>query len=171
LRVPESTAGLAGELIERYKKGEDRLDESDADDAREHAGNLPTFRVYSHPHKAVPVVVKEGFSWPALIFGWLWFLLNGMWLNSILLGCIEIGAFFYFMSHSPSTPLDLGVFVLYLAVRFLMSKLANTLLGLDLESKGYLRLVTVAARNPAYAREAAGRLERAEASGAGKANS
>jgi hypothetical protein len=166
LRVPESMAEQAGELIERYKKGEYRLDEPDAGDTREHAGDLPTFRVYSRPDKAVLVVVKEGFSWPALIFGWLWFLLNGMWVNSIFLACIQIGAWLYFKYHSPSTLLDSAPFILYLAVHFLMGKLGNTLLGLDLENKGYVRLATVAAKNPAYAREAAGRLGKAKAPGA-----
>ncbi|MBV8400079.1 MAG: DUF2628 domain-containing protein [Acetobacteraceae bacterium] len=32
-----------------------------------------------------PVLVREGFSWGALIFGWLWLLLHRAWIPAILL--------------------------------------------------------------------------------------
>jgi hypothetical protein len=162
LRVPEAMAGLAVEFIERYRNGEFQLEEGPPDmgDAREFAGDLPSFKVYSRPDKAVPVVVKAGFSWPALVFGSLWFLLNGMWVNAIFVGLMDIGAWLYFHSYYPVTLLELCLSLLYLIVRFLIGKLGNTLLCLDLESKRYVRLTTVSAKNSTYAREAAAQWRR-----------
>jgi hypothetical protein len=151
LRVPEALAGQAVELIEQYKNGEHRLAEPNIPHVGENADGLSVFRVYSRPDRTVPVVVKDGFSWPALIFGPLWFLLNRMWVNSVLVFSLEIGAQLYLGSRDADT----WKWIFYLLARFLIGKWGNTLLCLDLENKGYARLATVSAKNPAYARAAA----------------
>lgn len=38
---------------------------------------------------ALPVLVREGFSWGAAIFGWIWLLLAGAWIPAVL---VFIGA-------------------------------------------------------------------------------
>jgi hypothetical protein len=33
----------------------------------------------------LPVLVREGFSWSAAVFGWLWLLVQGAWVPALLL--------------------------------------------------------------------------------------
>lgn len=56
---------------------------------------MKTFTVHARPDHAspdeaeAPVLVKEGFSWLALLFPLLWLLFNRMWL--VLLGWLAVG--------------------------------------------------------------------------------
>jgi hypothetical protein len=34
--------------------------------------------------RALPVLVREGFSWGAAMFGWLWFLVQSAWVPGLL---------------------------------------------------------------------------------------
>jgi hypothetical protein len=34
---------------------------------------------------ASPLLVREGFSWAAAVFGWLWLLLQGAWIPAVIL--------------------------------------------------------------------------------------
>lgn len=36
------------------------------------------------------LLVKEGFCWPAFLFGWLWALWHRMWLTALLLLLVEL---------------------------------------------------------------------------------
>ncbi len=54
----------------------------------------------------LPVLVREGFSWGAALFGWLWLLVQGAWLPALLvlagaIGAVKLGA----MTHSVAAPL------------------------------------------------------------------
>lgn len=39
---------------------------------------MKTFHVYHHPHLGAQAV-KEGFSWPGFVFGWVWLLVKELW--------------------------------------------------------------------------------------------
>lgn len=41
---------------------------------------------------ALPVLVREGFSWGAAIFGWIWLLVLGAWIPALLVLAAAIGA-------------------------------------------------------------------------------
>ena len=51
------------------------------------------------------------------------------------------------------------MYVLFLIVWFLIGKLANSLLGSDLEDQGYVLKATVSAKSVSEARESAGKVE------------
>ena len=57
---------------------------------------MRTYRIYSHPNRPVPMVVKVGFSWPAIIFGPLWFLFNKMWLTAAIVVGFVVGTRLFF---------------------------------------------------------------------------
>ncbi|MDR1708716.1 MAG: DUF2628 domain-containing protein, partial [Candidatus Accumulibacter sp.] len=164
LFVPESLAEEANELIARYKRGECGLDEPEtpgetspaAEAPPAAAGRLRTFRVYAPPGGTTPVVVKEGFSWPAFFFNWIWFLVNGLWVEFAAVLALEIGAWALLDSHRAS-PAAAWLLAAYFAGRILIGRLANARLCHDLERKGYAKIATVRAKNEAYAREAAAR--------------
>lgn len=45
---------------------------------------MKTFLIYHHPTKGY-VVIKEGFSWPAFFFWWIWAFVKQMWGLSIVM--------------------------------------------------------------------------------------
>ncbi len=54
----------------------------------------------------LPVLVREGFSWGAALFGWFWLLLQGAWLPALLVLAAAIGAAKLGMAtHSLAAPL------------------------------------------------------------------
>lgn len=118
---------------------------------------MKTYRVYSHPNRPVPMVVKVGFSWPAFIIGPLWFLVNKMWLNFAIVTAFIVSANLYFHHFKPSSQgeklLDLGMALLALVGWFLIGKFANLLLCSDLEGRGYVLQATVKAKSTRTARE------------------
>jgi len=118
---------------------------------------MKTFRIYSHPKQPVPIVVKVGWSWPAFIFGPLWFLLNKMWLTAAVVVGLVVGERLFFQYLKPSSPgeslLFLGMLLLALVAWFLIGQFANFLLCSDLESRGYVLRGTVSAKSSRMARE------------------
>jgi hypothetical protein len=120
---------------------------------------MKTFRIYSHPKKSVPIVVKVGFSWPAFIFGPLWFLANKMWMYFAIVTVFAVGARLYFGGHEPSSDrealLMFGMSLLYFVGLFFIGKVANFLLSSGLEDQGYVLQRTVTAKNARTAREEA----------------
>jgi len=117
---------------------------------------MKTYRIYQHPRKRAPVVVKVGFSWPAFIIGPLWFLLNGMWLNFVIVTALVGTAHIYFRSAPENLWVSL-LALIYLVIWFLVGKWANAMLGSDLRTEGYQVSETVQARNASQAREKAAR--------------
>lgn len=185
LRVPEALVTQAVEIIGAFEQGKfelgdlsdrrDALEESsvseaphdvsgqiEARDSKREKNRLKTYRVYSHPGRRVPIVVKEGFSWGAFAIGPVWFLLNRMWLNFTLVSAFFGGARLYFENREISDEMDslavTGVSLLFFVTWFLIGKFANFLLRSDLEDRGYALLATVKARNPTYARHEAERV-------------
>ena len=166
--VPATYVERASELLNQFKDGKFELD-SDAIEGVGIAsseevvvgqkGKQKLFRVYSHPNKEVTVVVKQGFSWGAFIFGPLWFLVHGMWFYFFMLSALYLGGNLYLRSQAPGSNTDVLIlfcgFVVYILAWFFVGKFAHALLATALEESGYKLLATVSARNATYAREAA----------------
>lgn len=98
---------------------------------------MKTYRVFVHPDRPAPVVVKDGFCWPAFLLGPLWFLVNGMWLNFLLVAMFFGGADMYFYSKPPSGLVTDMLAAVHLVVWILIGAFANWLLSAELVGKGY----------------------------------
>ena len=77
-----------------------------------------------------PVLVREGFSWGALFFGWLWLLVHRAWIAGVLLLVLTVLAGIF-------SPDRLRIPVL-LAIAILQGLHGNDLLRWSLERRGYL---------------------------------
>jgi uncharacterized protein DUF2628 len=104
-----------------------------------------------------PVLVREGFSWGALIFGWLWLLLHRAWIPGLLL--LAAGIAVVALTTDGVRAILLG------AIALLQGLFGNDLRRWSLERRGYRLQHVVAARNVegALARLLEGRPELAEA--------
>ena len=94
-----------------------------------------------------PVLLREGFSWGALLFGPLWFAAHRAWIPAALLTAAHIGAQLF----APE-PIDL---VLTVGLAVLAGLSGHDLRRWTLEQRGYLLTNVLAARSEA---EAMGRL-------------
>lgn len=106
---------------------------------------MKTYRVYVHPDKTVPIVVKDGFCWPAFLIGPLWFLVNGMWLNFLLVSLFVGAAHLFLASQASGGLLASLLTAVYLVVWILIGAFANWLLAAELLGAGYLLRGTVQA--------------------------
>ena len=106
---------------------------------------------------AAPVLVREGFSWGALIFGWLWLLLHRAWIPATLL--LAAGVAVVALTSDGVQAILLG------AIAVLQGLFGNDLRRWSLERRGYRLAHVVAARDDesAFARLIEGRPELAEA--------
>ena len=52
---------------------------------------MKVYTAYTHDH-AAPVLVREGFSWGAFLFGPFWLLAQRAWIAGVLLLCADIVA-------------------------------------------------------------------------------
>jgi hypothetical protein len=97
-------------------------------------------RLYSAHVKAnaEPVLVREGFSWGALIFGPLWLALHRAWSAA----AIDLAAFML-IGFLLSTPLCV---ILAIALAVLLGLIGHDLRCWSMEHRGYLVIHVVAAR-------------------------
>ncbi len=102
---------------------------------------------------AAPVLVREGFSWGAFLFGPLWLLAHRAWIPAVLLLAVNVIA-------GALAPAAVQPF-LFPAISLLVGLSGNDLRRFSLERRGYLLMHVVAARDPdsALARLLAGRPE------------
>lgn len=100
---------------------------------------------------AAPLLVREGFSWGALIFGPLWLLAHRAWIPAVLAiaVCVVIGAL----------PTGEARTALSIAFPLLLGFSGNDMRRFSLERRGYRLTHVVAARDAesAFARLLAGR--------------
>jgi hypothetical protein len=106
---------------------------------------MKTYRVMVHPEKAVPIVVKDGFCWPAFLLGPLWFLANGMWLNFILVFAFVVASNLFFAGRMAGGFLYSLLGAANIVVWILIGALANWLLTAELQEQGYVQRGTVRA--------------------------
>ena len=86
-----------------------------------------------------PVLVREGFSFPAFLLGPLWLFANGAWIPAI----IGLAAFVAIFARAPATlvgPLSLGL-------ALLAGLTGRDLVRWSLERRGYTLAHVVAARD------------------------
>jgi hypothetical protein len=119
------------------------------------AVSMKTYRVYVHPDKLVPVVIKDGFCWPAFIFGPLWFLANGMFLNFVLVALFAAAGHLFFAAKVSGALLPGALSALYIVVWILVGAFANWLLAAELLGEGYEMRGTVEATSLKKAAELA----------------
>ena len=168
VRVARSDEPSAREMIAAFEESlrssaiaEDHPQEDSvtptADSQQEDTSGLRTFRHYHHPGKNTILIVKDGFSWGAFIFGPLWFLVHRLWFVALVTMVLSIAGQTFFMSRLPYGASDIGFwlfFLTYWALWILIGKVANALLSADIEARGYVLQSVVRAANATDARYA-----------------
>lgn len=89
---------------------------------------------------AEPVLVREGFSWGALIFGWIWMLLHRAWIPALLL--FAAGVIVAALTTDGIRLVLIGV------IAAIQGLFGNDLWRWSLERRGYTLAHVVAARDP-----------------------
>ncbi|MEG3616969.1 DUF2628 domain-containing protein [Magnetovibrio sp. PR-2] len=89
-------------------------------------------------------VVKDGFSWPAAVFGFIWALVVGAWEVALMLFGVQIGVGFV-LELLISDPSALAVVQIGLAV--VIGLVANELRRWHLEKRGLYEDAVVTANN------------------------
>ena len=87
------------------------------------------------PHDAIgPELVKEGFSWPAFFFGFLWSLTQKMWLVSAALLFVATGLGVAFEAMGVD---EITTSIVFFAVAVLVGMFANDWKRASLQRRGY----------------------------------
>lgn len=110
---------------------------------------MKPYKIYTHP-ALPPQAVKQGWSWPGLLFGTLWACFKRMWgLGLGLTGAIFVLAVFAQLVYGDTPATDSAFNVLGLAVSVWFGAKGNSLYARHLLSRGYTELPeTVEAANP-----------------------
>lgn len=87
---------------------------------------------------AEPVLVREGFSWGALLLGPLWLARHRAWIAAAIAFAVEVATG---LSPSPASG------ILSVAVALILGLTGNDLRRWTLENKGYVLMHAVAARS------------------------
>ena len=126
---------------------------------------MKTYKIYSHPNKPIPIVVKVGYSWSALLLGPIWFLPNQMWLTFGVTLSFVVSSHLYFRSFDPYTPTEaiygLLILVAFIVGCILIGWFTNSLLCMNLVSEGYSLIDTISAENIRDARDKATKIKNA----------
>ncbi len=95
-------------------------------------------------HEARVIFVKEGFSWPAFFFNWVWALFKGLWITALGLFLAEIVLGAAVGSLQVSAPAQsIASFTFFV----LTGLFGNDLARMELARKGYREAGVVVARN------------------------
>ncbi|HTI87881.1 MAG TPA: DUF2628 domain-containing protein [Alphaproteobacteria bacterium] len=95
-------------------------------------------------HQADPVLVKEGFSWPAFFFGPLWALAHRMWLVTVALVALDL-IISVVLDAARIPPVTQAV--ISLAVAVLIGAHGNDWRRRSLDRRGFRDAGVVAGRN------------------------
>jgi len=106
---------------------------------------MNTYRVLVHPEKSAAIVVKDGFCWPAFLIGPFWFLVNGMWLNFLIVALFTFGSNLFLASNHSGGILVSLLTAVDAVVWILIGALGNWLLYAELIGNGYVQRGTVQA--------------------------
>ena len=119
---------------------------------------MTTYTIYSHPelgHKAV----KNGFSWPAFLFGIIWAMVKGLWW----LVLVWLGVIFAVMAlqsllleaagHGAALQISLLFNLVTLGAMVWVGSVANLWVSNSLLSRGYTQVGEINARAPDQAVE------------------
>ena len=103
-----------------------------------HVPPIPATGTAGRPPRRAPVLVREGFSWGALLFGPFWLLLRGLWLEALL----------WLAAASAAVLLAPGVAAAALpALQFLLGCHARDLQRRALARRGYAQAHVVVERD------------------------
>jgi len=100
------------------------------------------YDVYKHPvigYKAV----KQGFSWPAFFFTWIWAFSKKMWIEGLLMLCVGV---FIIAVSSGGGPFIM--FVVDLCICIYIGKKGNEWRRDSLKKRGFEHLKTLVAESP-----------------------
>lgn len=101
---------------------------------------MTTFTVYKHPVFGYEVV-KDGFSWPAFFFGWIWALVKRLWVTGVLL-LVFVQPLIAFGVWALGTS-DQGPFiglVIVIAIPTVIGFFGNSWRRSSLQKRGFTRL-------------------------------
>lgn len=95
--------------------------------------------LYFNPRRGI-VSVKQGFSWPAFLFGSLWAMAHGMWVPHVLV-LLPLEAIFWFLTGYAQAhghaPLLLAAGVANLVFALVRGVRGNRWLATFLQRRGY----------------------------------
>lgn len=113
---------------------------------------MKTFKVYKHEFYGYEAV-KQGFSWPALFFGFIWAMVKKLWkISAILfLAFVLLNLLSGTGRVSHSISLSILTTIGYLFLWLIPALQGNKWREQELENKGYLLIKTIMAPNPAQA--------------------
>jgi len=103
---------------------------------------MKQYKVYKHPSGAIESV-KQGWSWPAFLFSFIWALVKKMW--AIGIGLLILSLVFISMLGTGS---DLLINAVSIIVSVIFGIYGNSWREKNLESRGYEMKDTITAENP-----------------------
>ncbi len=111
---------------------------------------MKEYHIFSHPsgeHEAV----KQGWSWPAFFFGFIWAFVKKMWQIGlgVILGFMALGMFLDLSNGQTENDVILNILSLLVAVVFGLN--GNRWRVRNLTSRGYEMKMTLISENPEMA--------------------
>jgi hypothetical protein len=103
---------------------------------------MKQYKIFKHPSGVIEAV-KQGWSWPAFLFSFVWAVVKKMW--AIGIGLFILSLIFISMVGKESDLLINGISVV---VSVIFGIYGNSWREKNLESRGYEMKVTVTAANP-----------------------
>ncbi|MEI6056656.1 MAG: DUF2628 domain-containing protein [Lentisphaerota bacterium] len=107
---------------------------------------MKQYKIFKHPLGKIEAV-KQGWSWPAFFFNWIWALVKKMWYLGfgVLVVFVVLDLFHFYTSAENSTAVTLLTNFIILIIAIILGVKGNTLREKNLLSKGYeLKDVTTA---------------------------
>ncbi|QXP85791.1 DUF2628 domain-containing protein [Methylococcus sp. Mc7] len=103
------------------------------------------YNIYDHPFRRVEAV-KQGWSWPAFFFSWLWAAIKGLW--GILFGFILLQILLLVIWDALEIPaINLFDIFIQVALSFVFGLKGNAWREEKFLSRGYLYADTITAAN------------------------
>ena len=122
---------------------------------------MRTFDIFSNGN-GKHTAVKQGWSWPAFFFSWLWSLFSGLWIAAFLTFPVEIilnvvanvlNRETYDRADLVGTAIAITIIAIFLGIRLLFGARGNVWRRARLERKGYSHFQSVQAESPKAAIE------------------
>jgi hypothetical protein len=105
-------------------------------------GYMKQYKVFKHPSGEIEAV-KQGWSWPAFLFSFIWAIVKKMW--AIGIGLLILSLIFISMVGAGT---DLLINIVSVIVSIVFGIYGNYWREKNLESRGYEMKKTISATNP-----------------------
>jgi hypothetical protein len=106
---------------------------------------MKQYKIFKHPSGAIEAV-KQGWSWPAFLFSFIWAVVKKMW--AIGIGLLILSLIFISMVGAGA---DLLINIVSIIVSVAFGIYGNSLREKNLGSRGYEMKKTISAANPGEA--------------------